>query len=282
METQNNKRTIRNLIIFAILVLASGWLGRWVDALMGSTSSEGMGMLIWIIGPLVISFLLRAFAGDGWQDLGIKPALKGNGIWYAVSILVYPVCATLILVIGLALGIIYFSASVTMGVFLQAFALLFISQILTNIFEEFGFRGYLAPKMYTLPLNIFVVHILVGLIWGLWHAPYLAVITPYTTESIITLLPRFLLGTIAASIVYGEIRLLTNSVWPAVLMQTAGGMFIGALMSNDFVTISNGTWLFTLVLEGGLMIVLFAVIGVGIYWWRSKRKEDAKPKAHIS
>jgi membrane protease YdiL (CAAX protease family) len=282
METQNNKRTIRNLIIFAILVLASGWLGRWVDALMGSTSSEGMGMLIWIIGPLVISFLLRAFAGDGWQDLGIKPALKGNGIWYAVSILVYPVCATLILVIGLALGIIYFSASVTMGVFLQAFALLFISQILTNIFEEFGFRGYLAPKMYTLPLNIFVVHILVGLIWGLWHAPYLAVITPYTTESIITLLPRFLLGTIAASIVYGEIRLLTNSVWPAVLMQTAGGMFIGALMSNDFVTISNGTWLFTPVLEGGLMIVLFAVIGVGIYWWRSKRKEDAKPKAHIS
>jgi membrane protease YdiL (CAAX protease family) len=268
METQNNKRTIRNLIIFTVLVLASGWLGRWVDALMGSTSSEGMGMLIWIIAPLVISFLLRAFAGDGWQDLGIKPALKGNGLWYAVGILVYPICATLILGIGLALGVISFSASATMGVFVQAFALLFVSQILTNIPEEFGFRGYLAPKMYTLPLNILAAHVLVGLIWGLWHAPYLAAITPYTTESLTTLLPRFLLGTIAASIVYGEIRLLTNSVWPAVFMQTAGGMFVGALMTNDFITISSRAWLFTPVLEGGLMIVLCTLIGVGIYLWR--------------
>jgi membrane protease YdiL (CAAX protease family) len=268
METQNNKRTIRNLIIFTILVLASGWLGRWVDTLTGSTSSEGMG--IWIIAPLVISFLLRAFAGDGWKDLGIKPALKGNGIWYAVSILVYPVCAMLIVMIGLALGVISFSSSATMGMFGQAFALLIVSQILTNILEEFGFRGYLAPKIYTLPLNIFVAHVLVGLVWGLWHVPYLAAITPYTTESLTTLLPRFLLGTMAVSIVYGEIRLLTNSVWPAVLMQTFGGTFIGALMLDDLITISNGAWLFTPVLEGGLMIVLCALIGVGIYLWRKE------------
>jgi membrane protease YdiL (CAAX protease family) len=268
METQKHNRTVRNLIIFTILVLASGWLGRWVDALTGSTSSEGMG--IWIIAPLVISFLLRAFAGDGWRDLGIKPALKGNGVWYAVSILVYPLCATLILVIGLGPGMISFSTSATMGVFAQAFAALFVSQILTNIFEEFGFRGYLAPKMYTLPLNILVAHVLVGLIWGLWHIPYLTAITPYTTESMFTLLPRFLLGTIAVSIVYGEIRLLTNSVWPAVLMQTAAGMFVGALMLDDFITISSGGWLFTPVLEGGLMIVLFTVIGVGIYRRRTK------------
>ncbi|MBN1994730.1 MAG: CPBP family intramembrane metalloprotease [Anaerolineae bacterium] len=269
METKNNKRTIRNLIIFTILVLASGWLGRGMDVLTGSTSSEGMG--IWIIAPLVISFLLRAFAGDGWRDLGIKPALPGNGLWYAVSILAYPVCATLILGIGLALGVISFSAMATLGVFGQAFALLFVSQVLTNILEEFGFRGYLAPKMYTLPLNTFVAHVLVGLIWGLWHTPYLAAITPYATESLITLLPRFLLGTIAASIVYGEIRLLTNSVWPAVLMQTAGGMFVGALMANNLITISSGGWLFTPVLEGGLMIVLFTVLGIGIYRWRAKR-----------
>jgi hypothetical protein len=115
-----------------------------------------------------------------------------------------------------------------------------------------------------------VAHVLVGLIWGLWHIPYLAAITPYTTEGMFTLLPRFLLGAIAVSIVYGEIRLLTNSVWPAVLMQTAGGMFVGALMLDDFITISSGAWLFTPVLEGGLMIVLFTVVGIGIYRWRTK------------
>ena len=271
MGTHNNKRTIRNLIIFTILVLASGWLGRWIDALTGSSSSAGMGMLIWITAPLVISFLLRALAGDGWRDLGIKPAFKGNGVWYAISILVYPLCATLIVVIGLAAGVISFSASATGGMFVQAFTLLLVSQILTNIPEEFGFRGYLAPKMYGLPSNTFVAHVMVGLIWGLWHTPYLAAITPYTTESLTTLLPRFLLGTIVASIVYGEVRLLTNSVWPAVLMQTAGGAFIGALMLDDLITISSGTWLFTPVLEGGLLIIFFTLIGVGIYLRRSGR-----------
>jgi membrane protease YdiL (CAAX protease family) len=269
-QIQSNKHILRNLTIFTILVIASGWFGRRLDTLMGSTSSEGIGMLIWITAPLVISFLLRAFAGDGWKDLGIRPALKGNGLWYAVSILVYPICATLILVIGLALGVISFSSSGTGGMFVQAFALLLVPQLLTNIFEESGFRGYLAPKMYTLPLNIFVAHVLMGLIWGLWHLPYLPAITPYTTESLTTLLPRFFLGTIAASIVYGEIRILTNSVWPAVLMQTAGGAFIGALMLDDLITISSGAWLFTPVLEGGLMIILFTLIGVGIYLWRTR------------
>ena len=67
-KSQNNKHTIRNLAIFTFLVIALGWLGRWVDAVMGSTSSEGIGMLIWIIAPLGVSFLLRAFAGFSVLD----------------------------------------------------------------------------------------------------------------------------------------------------------------------------------------------------------------------
>ena len=262
MGTQNNKRTIRNLIIFTILVLASGWLGRGLDTLAGNPPSlEGIGSLIWITAPLVSSFLLRILAGDGWKDLGITPNFKGNGLWYSLSILLYPFCATFIVAIGLVVGGISFSASTSIGLFVQTLALLLLPQILTNIFEECGFRGYLAPKLYTLPLNSFVAHLLVGLIWGLWHLPYLEAITPYTTESLTTLLPRFLMGTIAASVVYGEIRLRTHSVWPAVLMQTTGGVFIGALMVDGMLTISSAAWLFTPVLEGGLMIALFGLVG---------------------
>jgi membrane protease YdiL (CAAX protease family) len=164
-----------------------------------------------------------------------------------------------------------------MQIFGQAAATLLISQLIFNIFEEFGFRGYLAPKLYQLNLNIFAAHVLVGLIWGLWHLPYLATITPYATESLAALLPRFLLATIAASIVYGEIRILTNSVWPSVLMQTAGGIFIGALMLDNLITISGGQWLFAPVIEGGLMIILFTVIGVGIYIWRTRKTGAAQP-----
>jgi hypothetical protein len=69
----------------------------------------------------------------------------------------------------------------------------------------------------------------------------------------------------AASIVYGEIRLLTDFVWPVVLMQTAGGAFTGALMMDGVMAISGGGWLFTPVPEGGLMISLFTLMGVSIY-----------------
>ena len=273
MHTQNqsNKHTVRNLAIFAFLVIALGWLGRWVDALMGSTSpQESLGMLIWIIAPLGVSLLLRAFAGDGWKDLGIRPRIKGNVVWYAVSLLVYPVCATLILVIGLALGAVSF-LGFSLILFVQAFAIVLVQQAIKNIFEEFAFRGYLAPKMYKLGLNVFVAHVVVGLIWGVWHLPYLRAITPYTAESLATLIPRFLVAAVAASIAYGEIRILTDSVWPAWLMHTVGAAFIGGPMLHGLFRISSGMELLAApVFEGGLMVVLFTLIGVSIYQLRRK------------
>ena len=78
MEEQNKKTTIRNLIIFTMFVIASGWLGRALDVLMGSPSVDSLGMLVWLVIPLVVSLLLRSFAGDGWKDIGIKPLFKRN------------------------------------------------------------------------------------------------------------------------------------------------------------------------------------------------------------
>ena len=269
--SQNNRRTVRNLAIFTFLVIALGWLGRWLDSLVGSTASQGLGMAIWIISPLAVSFLLRAYAGDGWKDLGIRPAIRGNVLWYAISLLVYPVCVTLILVIGLALGAVSFPGF-SLTLFVQAFAIILVPQAIKNIFEEFAWRGYLAPKMYKLGLNVFVAHVLVGLIWGAWHLTYLRAITPYSTESLATPISRFLVGATATSIVYGEIRIATDSVWPAWLMHTVGAAFVGALMLHGLFRISSGMeFLVAPVVEGGLMIVLLTLVGVGIHLLRRKR-----------
>ena len=273
-KNQSNKHMVRNLVIFTFFVIAPGWLGRWLDSLMGSAPSQGIGMLVWLVSPLVVSFLLRAFAGDGWKDLGIRPAIKGNILWYAVSLLVYPVCAALVLIVGLILGAVSFT-NFSLMLFVQAFAMILVQQAIKNIFEEFAWRGYLAPKMNKLGLNVFDAHVVVGLIWGVWHLPYLRAITPYTMESLVTLVPRFLAGTIAASIVYGEIRILTDSVWPAWLMHTVGAAFIGALIGLFSIS-SEMEFLVAPVIEGGLMIVLFTLTGVGIYLLRRKRTIAAR------
>lgn len=270
-QSQSNKHIVRNLAIFTFLVITLGWIGRWLDSLVGSTPSQGIGMLIWIIAPLGVSFLLRAFAGDGWKDLGIRPAIKGNILWYIISILVYPICFTLILVIGLAFDVVSLP-DFSSVLFVQAFAFILVQQATKNIFEEFAWRGYLAPKMYKLRLNVFVAHIVVGLIWGAWHLPYLRAISPHTTESLATLIPRFLAGAIAVSIVYGEIRILTNSVWPAVLMHTVGGAFVGVLLLKELIKMKDGMeFLFSPAIEGVLSIVLFTLIGIGLYLLRRKR-----------
>jgi hypothetical protein len=54
-----------------LVILASGWVGRGVDLLIGSTETETLGMLLWLITPFPLSLLLRAFGGDGWKDFGI-------------------------------------------------------------------------------------------------------------------------------------------------------------------------------------------------------------------
>ena len=120
MSTQSSKHIVRNLAIFTFLTYALGWLGRWVDSLSGSApSDQGIGTLIWLVAPLGVSLLLRAFAGDGWGDLGIRPAIRGNTLWYIASILVYPACTAFILVVGSALGAVSLSGF-SAGAFVQA------------------------------------------------------------------------------------------------------------------------------------------------------------------
>ncbi len=72
-----------------------------------------------------------------------------------------------------------------------------------------------------------------------------------------------LINLLAASLVYGEIRLLTNSVWPAVLMHTAGNALVDTLVITKVIEIAPGlSWL---VAPGPLSLLTFLIfLGLGI------------------
>lgn len=269
MQDHKVHQEARNVFIFIAVVIAVPWLGRSLDILLESQSTqEGVGVLIWIATPLVVSLGLRAFGGSGWQDLGLRPHLRGNGRWYALSLLIYPVSALLILTSGLIIGAVSMPdlSLSKIGAVGAAVGAALVPQFLINLLEESGFRGYLAPKLYALNVNDWAAHAVVGLIWGAWHLPYFSFVTSYSSENFNTLVPRFLVGTIAASVVYGEIRLLTDSVWPAVLMQTAGGAFLTGLLAQRFLLVTPEVeFLFLPVVEGALTALFFLIVGVGLY-----------------
>ena len=278
---QDKRRTLRNLAIFTIVTIGVGWLGIGLNRMMGSTNpEESLGMLVWLVTPLAVSLLLRAFAGDGWRDLGIRPAFASNLGWYALSILVYPICIALILLIGGAFGTTSFPgfSSGGVGLFLQLVGASFVANLLKNIFEEFAWRGYLTPKLKLVGMPDLANHAVVGVIWAAWHLPYwIGLLDQATLQSFSSLsLPVFILlsvvGLVASAILYGELRLATGSVWPLMLLHSICNALTLTLLLEGFVAFKGtGEAIFTPGVGGILGTVLFTLIGLGIYLRRSRR-----------
>lgn len=277
-QNPNTRSLIRNLIIFAVCVAASGWLGYAIDRLMNNPPTQSPGMLLWLIIPLAATLLLRAFAGDGWKDLGLRPAFKGNGVWYLVSLLIYPLMAVLILTLGSIFGLVMIP-DFSLGLLLSIFVAGFIPALFKNIFEEFAWRGYLASKINILPLNAYAGHVIVGLIWGTWHIPYWLFflgkeqVRAATGQDLATFVPMALLGLVTASIVYDEIRLLTGSVWPAVLMHTVGNALIDGLVAQNVIKIAAGAEIMVSPTHQSLLTMVFFVLaGIGLHRMRLSKQ----------
>ena len=278
LQTQEHKRTFRNLVIFTVVVLASGWLGYGLDRVMNKPPGQTLGLLLWLTMPLIAALLLRAFAGDGWADFGLWPALQGNVIWYVVTLLIYPVAAGVVLAIGGLLGFVT-APTFSLGLLLAIFAGGLIPSFIKNIFEEFAWRGYLTPKVYALGLDGYLGHALVGLIWGCWHIPYLlfmldrTVIQATTTQPMATFIPMAIINLMAASIVYGEIRFLTHSVWPPVLLHTVGNALVDVLVVQGFFKLAPGIdFLVSPGHQSWLTMIVFALIGIGLHQLRIRKQ----------
>lgn len=266
-RSTEKEKTTRNIVVFTLVMLSAGWFGRLLDAATGAEAGEGIGLLIWIIAPIGTAAVLRFWGGDGWGDAGLKPRFQGNGLWYAVSLLFYPVVLGITVVVGLGLDdfTVVGGGGFPIGVFAAAFAAGLLPVVLTSLAEEFGWRGYLVPRLDAGDVNRWMNHLTVGLIWGAWHLPYVAVFWDYTDESPATLVPRILVGTVIVAVVYGEIRLATGSVWPAVAMHAMGNALVGALLTDEVLLIGSSTpILFNPGADGLIIIGLTALVALAM------------------
>ena len=272
MRPQNidKSKTIRNLIIFVIAINLLGWLG-WMLAQDGTEEAVGLGTLIWLGGPLLVSLLLRLFSKD-WGDIGIKPKFNGNGKWYLFSFLVFPIIVTLVVLVGALFGGVSLAEFKAIPYLQSVVAAFFSFTLVKNFFEEFAWRGYLTPKVNSLVKKPIVGHIIVGLIWGFWHIPYyLALLdktslAAYTSHRLAIFIPMVILSMAVAGILFGEIRLITGSTWPAWLMHMMSNAIILPLLIDSYLRVdSEMEFLFTPSWEGVLTMFLIAMTGLCLY-----------------
>jgi membrane protease YdiL (CAAX protease family) len=274
VHTRDKKRTRRNLVIFTVLVLGLAALAGVVEPLTVPPGAEpgasGLGQLLWIVAPLGVTLLLRILGGDGWDDFGLRPNFKGNGFWWLVSVLTFPVVITISVLIGAVSGGLELDVNV-FPAFVAALLPGLISAMIKNVSEEFAWRGYLAPKVYSLDVNIWLSHAIVGMVWGAWHLPFVFVFWSYLTPAMLwTFVPLLLVGTFSQSVVYGEVRLATGSVLPAWLMHTIGNTIGNTLLLSNLVQLSPGRELvFSPGAEGVISIILMFAAG---YWLHRRRK----------
>jgi membrane protease YdiL (CAAX protease family) len=275
----------RNIIIVIIAAVASGWLGVGLNHLMGQPQSlDSLGALIWLVTPALTGIILRIFGGDGWQDAGLGLHLGTSWQWYLLAILVYPLIA--LLAFGLAsvsnaISIEGFK-EIGVAVYLSAAGVAIVGSLMKNIFEEFAWRGYLTPRLENAKVPALVNHLIVGVVWWAWHLPYYyflfdrAQLDLYLTMDLNLFIVGALFLLFPTSILFGELRLASKSVWPGFILHALINGLSMPLILSGFISLEGVLGvILSPTNDGYLVSILFGVVGLLIYRYRRMNKKQA-------
>lgn len=252
--TDHRKRkTVRNIYLYVAGVMALSVMGGIISA-----SGQEVGALVFLLGPLLMTVLLRTFGGDGWADTGLR---LGPARWYLFGLAIFPVSFALILGVGVLTGTVTLAG--TFGLFLTAAALEIVPRMVFSGFEEVGWRGYLEPRFVALGLADVRRHTLVGLIWAVWHIPYIMSTAGYSDLPLALFAPLLVAGVLAMAFVYGQVRLKSGSIWPVVLAHGMGNILAFPLIFGDFAVFKNPALIATRP-ESLLFIVIWGAIAWGL------------------
>ena len=257
-----HRRLRRNILVYVVGVLSLATAGGMI-----TNTGQEIGGLVFIFGPILMMVLLRSLGGDGWQDAGLRLDLRSKWYWYLFSVLAYPVTIGIVLALGTALGVTSFTHETS--AFIPVLLIGVLSQlgprVLLAMCEEWGWRGYLEPRLEAAGCTDLPRHLLVGVVWASWHVP-LILTTDYTDLDYAVFFPLFAIGVITTALVYGQLRKASGTVWTSVLMHGVGNAVAWTLIQNDMVVINNKV-LANIAPEGVFMFLLWG----GLAWWMFKR-----------
>jgi membrane protease YdiL (CAAX protease family) len=248
MKMGNNFVDWKRIGIFIAFAFSIAWLVALALYLTGGLTPTPYTLILLSIGymgaPTYAHILTRLVTREGWQELHLRPNFKKGWLYWLICWVAPTIFAFLGMAVFFAIFPQYYdstfsavtklmeqSAAATgqalpaidpwIIILSQTLAALLVAPILNAIpilGEEFGWRAYLQPKL--MPLGGRKAMLLMGVVWGLWHAPLIAMGHNYGTKYpgvpwlgiLATVWMMFIFGTF-----FGWAALRSGSVWPAVI-----------------------------------------------------------------
>jgi uncharacterized protein len=269
--------------IFSVLVLVMATGVALAIRILELTPSTGMWIL-WSCTPTVTALIMllvvtrEGYSREGWKVLGLHRL--GLGVWwiaFGLTLLITVAASAVVWATPLASFVVPEGGIVDS---LLNFLIQVVILMLTfSLAEEIGIRGYLLPKL--LPLGRTRALALSGLVFATWHMPLILLTPVFPVGNKIISLPLFYATVVAASFVYGYLRLHTGSVWPASIahaVHNAAWGVLGAFTATSYPVIVNKY----LVGDFGLLILIGAVIGAVLLNRRLMRSGPNEPRARVT
>ena len=263
----------KEVILFALLAygLAWAWSGFFLFPYLGdlfTQSTTPTDMLRWLgavttlptmLTPMIAALIIRIFVSkEGVKgSLGLLRSPK----YYLAALVIPAVFTTAVVLIVQSLGLGEFRWSeATWFVYLMLIVIA-LPVTLFTFGEEYGWRGYLLPRL--LPLGEIRASVLLGMIWGVWHLPLIMAGLNYPGVNIWLAILVFTFVTVALSFTYTWFYVASSgSVLVAAVFHASTNQFSDTFWVPPLLSVTNP---FAPSLISAVLIMVLVIVVYGLF-----------------
>lgn len=269
------KQTLIRLGIYLLIAFSLTWIPdliclkifgyeKWLN------SPYGVILTMTMFSPMLGNFLTRLITKEGMEDHKLHLNLKGNLRYYFFGMLLTVMIGVIVSAIcNFTHGNWKFEAAADISS-VEIFTT-FMGMCIAPIFyscsacfgEEFGWRGYLNPKLEQLTGTAGAV-IIGGIIWGLWHAELIMHGYNFGSEHPLLGVALMCVSCIFVNAILMWLTKKTDSVYPAVITHAALDMPIATFIMQLMISgISPETESRITTLQSGIIYMVIPEVIIG-------------------